>query len=67
MRVTSYQVASLVVAWELSHLELTGAIIGVKGPKEAQDMVEAATINLSRNDINNFEAAISEWTTLERT
>jgi len=51
------------VAWELSHPELTGAIIGVKTPKEAYEMIEAATTKLSRADITDFEAAIAEWTT----
>ena len=57
------RLASLVVAWELSHPELTGAIIGVKTPKEASEMIEAATTKLSRADIIDFEAAIAEWTT----
>jgi aryl-alcohol dehydrogenase-like predicted oxidoreductase len=61
------KLASLVVAWELSHPELTGAIIGVKSPKEASDMVEAATTKLSRNDVDDFEAAISEWATRKGT
>jgi aryl-alcohol dehydrogenase-like predicted oxidoreductase len=52
---------SLVIAWELSHQELTGAIIGAKSPKEAKEMAEAATAQLSRTEIGDFEAAISEW------
>jgi aryl-alcohol dehydrogenase-like predicted oxidoreductase len=52
---------SLVVAWELSHQELTGAIIGAKSPKEASEMAKAATARLSRAEIDDFEAAISEW------
>ena len=57
------RLASLVVAWELSHPELTGAIIGVKTPKEASEMIEAATTKLSRADTIDFEAAIAEWMT----
>ena len=52
---------SLVVAWEISHPELTGAIIGVSNPEEAKVMVEAATTHLTRADIEAFEAAISDW------
>jgi aryl-alcohol dehydrogenase-like predicted oxidoreductase len=52
---------SLVVAWELSHNELTGAIIGAKSPKEANEMAEAANTRLSRTEIADFETAISEW------
>jgi len=61
------RLASLVVAWELSHPELTGAIIGVKSPREAKDMVEGATTKLSRKVISSFEAAISEWIKPEKT
>ena len=52
---------SLVVAWELSHRELTGAIMGVKNPAEAKEMAKAAAVKLSRAEINDFETALVEW------
>jgi aryl-alcohol dehydrogenase-like predicted oxidoreductase len=53
------KLVSLVVAWELSHPELTGAIIGAKNAQEAQDLAKAATTRLSRTEIVEFEKAIS--------
>lgn len=53
---------SLVIAWELSHPELTGSIVGVKSPKEASEMAVAASTTLSRVEIQEFESAISGWT-----
>jgi aryl-alcohol dehydrogenase-like predicted oxidoreductase len=52
---------SLVVAWELAHPELTGAILGVRSPKEAKAMAEAATVVLDRDSTRAFEEAIALW------
>lgn len=51
----------LVVSWELSHKELTGAIIGVKNQSESEQMVKAATTKLSSTDIADFDEALSGW------
>ena len=59
----SVSLVSLVVAWELSHPELTGAIIGVKSPKEAVEMVGAAATRVNPAHLTAFEEAISEWKT----
>jgi len=52
---------SLVIAWELSHQELTGAIMGVKNPTESVEMAKAATAKLSRADIADFEEVLAGW------
>ena len=51
----------LVIAWELSHRELTGAIVGVRNPEEASGMVEAATWSLTRREVSQVEEALEIW------
>jgi aryl-alcohol dehydrogenase-like predicted oxidoreductase len=55
------KVAQLVIAWELTHPGLTGAIVGVRNPSEAKDMVAAAILKLSRSDIRRIETALRIW------
>ena len=53
--------ASLVIAWELSHRELTGAIVGAKAPREARELANASMVQLTKDEILAFEEAISLW------
>jgi aryl-alcohol dehydrogenase-like predicted oxidoreductase len=53
--------AQLVIAWELTHPELTGAIVGVRNAREAEDMVTAATLKLGASDMRRIETALRIW------
>jgi len=52
---------SAVIAWELTHPALTGAIIGVRNENEAREMIEGTTWELTPNDIGLIEEALVAW------
>ena len=49
----------VVVAWELMHPALTGAIIGIRSEKEAEEMVGASELVLSREEMAEIDRASS--------
>jgi aryl-alcohol dehydrogenase-like predicted oxidoreductase len=50
-----------VIAWELMHPELTGAIIGVRNENEAREMVEGTNWKLTPPEISAIQAALAAW------
>lgn len=51
----------LVIAWELSHPELTAAIIGVRDEAEAKAMSRGTQVHLRTSDLQAFEDALRLW------
>jgi predicted oxidoreductase len=45
----------VVIAWELAHPALTGAIIGIRNEKEAREMKDGTRFTLSRDEIQEIE------------
>ena len=53
----------VVIAWELMHPALTGAIIGVRNEKESEQMTQATELHLAKEDIHEIEQALAIWNT----
>src|SRR5881397_669752 len=51
------KMVDVVIAWELAHPALTGAIIGIRNEKEAREMKEGTELTLSRDEIQEIERA----------
>jgi aryl-alcohol dehydrogenase-like predicted oxidoreductase len=49
----------VVVAWELTHPGLTGAIIGIRSEKEAQEMVAGSKLALTKAEMQEIDIASS--------
>ena len=47
----------IVVAWELTHPALTGAIIGIRSQKEAEEMVAGTRLSLTREEMQEIDRA----------
>ena len=50
-----------VIAWELMHPALTGAIIGVRSQNEAREMIGGADLKLTPDDVSLIEHALAVW------
>ena len=50
-----------VIAWELMHPALTGAIIGVRSENEAREMIGGADRKLTPDDVSLIEHALADW------
>jgi len=50
-----------VIAWELTHPGLTGAIIGVRNENEAREMIGGSDWKLTPDDISVIEDALAAW------
>jgi len=50
-----------VIAWELMHPALTGAIIGVRSQDEAREMIGGADWKLTPDDVSLIEHALAAW------
>jgi aryl-alcohol dehydrogenase-like predicted oxidoreductase len=48
-----------VIAWELMHPALTGAIIGVRDESEAREMIEGTNWKLTRDEMSMIENALA--------
>jgi aryl-alcohol dehydrogenase-like predicted oxidoreductase len=48
---------AVAVAWTLRDPAVTGAIVGARKPKQVDDVVTAASLNLTDSDISEIEAA----------
>jgi aryl-alcohol dehydrogenase-like predicted oxidoreductase len=55
------KMADVVIAWELDHKALTGAIIGVRNEKEAREMVGGVDLKLSIEEIAMIDEALKIW------
>jgi len=49
----------VVVAWELTHPALTGAIIGIRSEREAQEMIAGTRLALTRDEMQEIDKASS--------
>jgi len=47
----------VVVAWELTHPALTGAIIGIRSEKEAQEMITGTKLALTKDEMQEIDRA----------
>jgi len=48
------------IAWTLRHPAVTGAIVGVRTPKQVDGIIGAAEFRLSQSEINEIELALRE-------
>ncbi len=53
-----------VIAWELMHPALTGAIVGVRNQNEAREMIGGADWRLTPDDMSIIEGALAAWEVL---
>ena len=51
------KMVDVVIAWELMHPALTGAIIGIRSEKEAREMKDGTELILSRDEMQEIERA----------
>jgi len=51
------KMVDVVIAWELMHPALTGAIIGIRNEKEAREMKDGTELILSRDEMQEIERA----------
>ena len=56
-RVHQCSMVDVVVAWELTHPALTGAIIGIRSQKEAEEMVAGTRLSLTREEMQQIDSA----------
>ena len=49
------------IAWELMHPALTGAIIGIRDEAEARAMIGGADWSLTSDEMRAVERALTEW------
>jgi aryl-alcohol dehydrogenase-like predicted oxidoreductase len=47
----------VVVAWELTHPAMTGAIIGIRNEKEAEEMIAGTKLALTRDEMQEIDLA----------
>lgn len=55
------RLVDLVIAWELMHPALTGAIIGIRNEKEAREMVGGLDWGLREEEMKAVEDALALW------
>jgi aryl-alcohol dehydrogenase-like predicted oxidoreductase len=53
--------ANAVIAWELMHPALTGAIIGIRSENEAREMVEGTNWKLTSPEMSAIQDALAAW------
>ncbi len=56
-RAHNRQMVDVVVAWELTHPALTGAIIGIRSEKEAKEMTGGTELLLTRDEMQEIDKA----------
>ena len=56
-RTHNCSMVDVVVAWELMHPALTGAIIGIRSQKEAEEMVAPTKLSLTREEMQEIDRA----------
>jgi len=55
------RLVDLVIAWELMHPALTGAIVGIRNEKEAKEMVGGLDWRLGEEEVKIVEDALAFW------
>jgi aryl-alcohol dehydrogenase-like predicted oxidoreductase len=50
---------AVAVAWTLRNPAVTGAIVGARKPKQVDDVVVAASLQLTESDVGDIEAAVA--------
>ncbi|MCL4254027.1 MAG: aldo/keto reductase, partial [Anaerolineae bacterium] len=50
-------VPNVSIAWVLNHPAVTGAIVGVRNPKQADEVVGGGTLKLTEQDLQEIEMA----------
>lgn len=55
------KMSDVVVAWELGHQALTGAIIGVRNEKESQEMIGGVNLKLSNEELASIDHVLRVW------
>jgi len=50
-----------VIAWELMHPALTGAIIGVRSENEAREMIGGTYWSLTASETGLIEDELADW------
>jgi aryl-alcohol dehydrogenase-like predicted oxidoreductase len=53
-------VSSIAVAWTLTWPGLSGAIVGARTPAQVDDWIQAATLQLTQEDLAEIAAAIAK-------
>jgi aryl-alcohol dehydrogenase-like predicted oxidoreductase len=53
--------ANAVIAWELMHPALTGAIVGVRSETEAHEMIRGVSWKLKPHEMSAIEDALAGW------
>jgi aryl-alcohol dehydrogenase-like predicted oxidoreductase len=56
-RTHNCNMVDVVVAWELTHPALTGAIIGIRNEKEAEEMTAGSKLALTRDEMQEIDRA----------
>ncbi len=56
-RAHNCSMVDVVVAWELTHPALTGAIIGIRSEREAQEMIAGTRLALTRDEMQEIDKA----------
>jgi aryl-alcohol dehydrogenase-like predicted oxidoreductase len=54
---TDAALPKVAVAWVLSHRVVAGAIVGIRSPQEAEQLVGAANLELSQEELQEIESA----------
>jgi aryl-alcohol dehydrogenase-like predicted oxidoreductase len=60
-RARGKRLSDVVIAWELGHEALTGAIIGVRNEKEAREMVGGVDLKLSIEETASIDEVLKIW------
>lgn len=55
------KMSDVVVAWELAHPALTGAIIGVRNEREAREMIGGVDLKLSSQELTSIDRVLRAW------
>ena len=55
------KMSDVVVAWELAHQALTGAIIGVRNEREAREMIGGVDLKLSSQELASIDQVLRVW------
>lgn len=55
------KIVHLVVAWELMHPALTGAIVGVRDEREAREMMGGVGWHLDEGEMEAIQDALATW------
>ncbi|PJF28931.1 MAG: aldo/keto reductase, partial [Phototrophicales bacterium] len=52
-------VPNVPIAWVLNHPAVTGAIVGVRNPKQVDEVIGGGTLQLTEQDLHEIQQALS--------